>query len=60
MPLTSQFFLKNADIGKNRAEATLPQLSELNPYVPCHILHGALTAESLSQFQVSCFLLMFC
>ncbi|KAH0786912.1 ubiquitin-activating emzyme E1 [Histomonas meleagridis] len=31
--LGSQFYLKESDIGKNRAECSLPQLIELNPYV---------------------------
>ena len=28
-----QFFLRESDIGKNRAEASLPRLVELNEYV---------------------------
>lgn len=31
--LSSQFFLRESDIGKNRAEASLPRLVELNEYV---------------------------
>lgn len=50
--LSSQFFLRDDDVGKNRAEATAPRVAELNPYVPVKVLLGELTAESLSQFQV--------
>ena len=33
-----QFFLRESDIGKPRAEATLPRLAELNAYVPVRVL----------------------
>lgn len=33
-----QFFLRESDIGKQRAEATLPRLAELNAYVPVQLL----------------------
>lgn len=50
--LSSQFFLREEDIGKNRAEVTAPRLAELNNYVPvsCHV--GDLTEEFLKKFQV--------
>ncbi|KAJ3572643.1 hypothetical protein NP233_g2953 [Leucocoprinus birnbaumii] len=38
--LSSQFFLRHEDIGKLRAAATLPRLSELNAYVPVRDLGG--------------------
>ncbi|CAH1783923.1 unnamed protein product [Owenia fusiformis] len=50
--LSSQFFLREADIGKNRAEVTHPRLSELNSYVPVNAYTGALTDKYVSQFQV--------
>jgi len=36
-----QFFLRESDIGKPRAEATLPRLAELNAYVPVRLLPSA-------------------
>jgi len=36
----AQFFLRQEDIGKSRAEATLPRLAELNAYVPVRLLPG--------------------
>ncbi|PPQ99897.1 hypothetical protein CVT24_009578 [Panaeolus cyanescens] len=38
--MSSQFFLRSEDIGKSRAAATLPHLSELNTYVPVRDLGG--------------------
>ncbi|KDR20513.1 Ubiquitin-like modifier-activating enzyme 1 [Zootermopsis nevadensis] len=50
--LTSQFYLTESDIGKNRAEACLTQLSELNMYVPTKAYNGQLTDDFLKQFRV--------
>ncbi|KAK3930977.1 Ubiquitin-like modifier-activating enzyme 1 [Frankliniella fusca] len=50
--LTSQFYLSEADIGKNRAEACCQQLSELNTYVPTTPYTGALTEDFLKKFRV--------
>ena len=50
--LSSQFYLSEADIGKNRAEISLNNLAELNTYVPVQQLHGELTKESLKNFRV--------
>jgi ubiquitin-activating enzyme E1 len=47
-----QFFLREDDIGKPRAAVCLPRLQELNNYVPCHVLTGALTEDALAAFQV--------
>lgn len=50
--LSSQFFLREEDLGKRRDEATAPRLAELNQYVPISILEGDLLDESLlSKFQ---------
>lgn len=49
--LSSQFFLTEEDIGKNRAEVSIPKLSELNSYVPVHLHKGELTEDILSKFQ---------
>ncbi|KAL5487808.1 UBA1 [Sanghuangporus weigelae] len=43
--LSSQFFLREEDIGKSRAEATVPRLAELNAYVPVRNLGGKLGQE---------------
>ncbi|KAJ8301710.1 hypothetical protein KUTeg_020697, partial [Tegillarca granosa] len=52
MDLSSQFFLRESDIGKNRAEVTQPRLSELNNYVPVTAYKGDLTDDYLKSFQV--------
>ncbi|KAG7745711.1 hypothetical protein KL932_000741 [Ogataea haglerorum] len=49
--LSAQFFLTESDIGKSRAEASLPRLAELNAYVPISIVSN-LTGETVSSFQV--------
>uniref|UniRef100_A0A8C0QKI7 E1 ubiquitin-activating enzyme n=1 Tax=Chelonoidis abingdonii TaxID=106734 RepID=A0A8C0QKI7_CHEAB len=50
--LASQFYLREEDLGKNRAEVSQPRLAELNSYVPVSVHTGALTDDFLSQFQV--------
>uniref|UniRef100_W8CC53 Ubiquitin-like modifier-activating enzyme 1 n=2 Tax=Monodelphis domestica TaxID=13616 RepID=W8CC53_MONDO len=50
--LSSQFYLQEEDIGKNRAEASRPHLAELNTYVPVCAYTGPLTEDFLSNFQV--------
>ncbi|THV05471.1 ubiquitin activating enzyme [Dendrothele bispora CBS 962.96] len=54
--LSSQFFLREEDVGKSRAEATLPRLAELNAYVPVRNLGGApgqeISVDLISGFQV--------
>lgn len=50
--LSSQFFLRVEDIGKNRAEVTQPRLAELNSYVPVNSSTADLDETFLSQFQV--------
>jgi len=50
--LSSQFYLTEDDIGKNRAEASLQQLSELNTYVPTQAYTGPLTEDFLKKFKV--------
>lgn len=50
--LSAQFFLREGDIGKNRAEVTLPRLAELNNYVPCNCNTGDLNETFLKGFQV--------
>ncbi|EGD76506.1 hypothetical protein PTSG_07623 [Salpingoeca rosetta] len=50
--LSSQFFLREADVGKNRAAVTADRLGELNPYVPVKVLTGELTEEAIKPFSV--------
>ncbi|XP_076839659.1 ubiquitin-like modifier-activating enzyme 1 isoform X2 [Brachyhypopomus gauderio] len=50
--LSSQFYLREEDLGKNRAEVSQIRLAELNSYVPVTCYTGALTNEYLTQFQV--------
>ncbi|XP_041047447.1 ubiquitin-like modifier-activating enzyme 1 [Carcharodon carcharias] len=50
--LSSQFYLTEDDIGKNRAEASERHLAELNSYVPVSSYTGKLTEDFLYQFQV--------
>lgn len=50
--LSSQFFLREEDLGKNRAEVTLPRLAELNSYVPCNCLTEKLDTDTLKKYQV--------
>ncbi|KAI8819476.1 uncharacterized protein EV422DRAFT_534882 [Fimicolochytrium jonesii] len=50
--MSSQFFLYQEDLGKPRADVTSHRLAELNAYVPVSVLHGELTPEQLSHYQV--------
>lgn len=51
--LATQFYLTEADIGRNRAEVSRVQLAELNNYVPTHVHTAAeLTEEFLARFRV--------
>ncbi|XP_063100531.1 ubiquitin-like modifier-activating enzyme 1 isoform X1 [Cavia porcellus] len=50
--LSSQYYLQEDDIGKNRAEVSQPRLAELNSYVPVSTYRGPLEEDFLSGFQV--------
>jgi ubiquitin-activating enzyme E1 len=50
--LGSQFFLREADVGKPRDQTTLGRLKELNSYVPISVLEGDYLSR-LGEFQVS-------
>lgn len=50
--LSSQFYLTESDIGKNRAEACCHHLSELNTYVPTKACTGQLSDEFIKSFRV--------
>jgi ubiquitin-activating enzyme E1 len=47
--LSSQYYLRKADIGKNRAEQSLNHLIELNPYVAVHTTMEILTPELINK-----------
>lgn len=50
--LSAQFYLTEENIGANRADASLPRLAELNPYVPVAAYSGKLTEDFISKFRV--------
>ncbi|RXK40091.1 ubiquitin-activating enzyme E1 [Tremella mesenterica] len=52
--LGTQFFLREEDVGKPRAEVTAPRLAELNSYVPIKVLPGSgeINPEMVAPFQV--------
>ena len=50
--LSSQFYLSESDVGKNRAQVSLANLAELNTYVPVQVMTGELTKEALKNFRV--------
>lgn len=50
--LSSQFYLSENCIGKNRAEACRDQLAELNSYVPVKSYTGPLTVDIIKGFRV--------
>ncbi|ALC40477.1 Aos1, partial [Drosophila busckii] len=50
--LASQFYLTQADVGKNRAEASCAQLAELNSYVRTISHTAPLTEDFMRQFRV--------
>lgn len=50
--LSSQFYLTENDIGKNRAEASQKHLAELNNYVPTKVYTGSLTDDFIKKFRV--------
>ncbi|WWD17448.1 hypothetical protein CI109_101889 [Kwoniella shandongensis] len=52
--LGTQFFLREEDVGKPRAQVTAPRLAELNSYVPVKILEGSgeITPEMVAPYQV--------
>lgn len=48
--LSSQFFLREADVGRSRAEVSASRLSELNQYVPISVVDD-LSASTLALFK---------
>ncbi|XP_057312702.1 ubiquitin-like modifier-activating enzyme 1 isoform X2 [Hydractinia symbiolongicarpus] len=49
--ISSQFYVTEKDVGKNRAEVAISKLSELNSYVPVSIHKGELTEDCLLRYQ---------
>ena len=47
-----QFFFREEDVGKNRAEVTLGHLAELNSYVNMAVHNKPLNEEFVAKFQV--------
>lgn len=52
LDLSSQYYLTEESIGKNRAEACFNKLSELNSYVKVNVFTGELDEQFLKQFSV--------
>lgn len=50
--LASQFFLRESDVGKNRAECCYSRLAELNSYVPIATKTAPITEEFVKNFSV--------
>lgn len=50
--LSSQFYLEEGDIRKNRALACVQKLAELNDYVQTTSFEGPLTSDFIQKFQV--------
>ncbi|VVC39184.1 Ubiquitin-activating enzyme, catalytic cysteine domain,THIF-type NAD/FAD binding fold,Ubiquitin-activating [Cinara cedri] len=50
--LSSQFYLSEEDIGKNRALVSYSKLAELNSYVPVKAYIGVLSDSFIKQFKV--------
>ena len=51
--LSSQYYLREADIGKNRAAASFERLAELNDSVTCTLHTAPLTQEYVSKFDLT-------
>lgn len=50
--LSSQFFLREADVGKPRAVVTAPRVAELNAYTPVSV-HDSTRSAYISKFRNS-------
>ncbi|KAF2630349.1 hypothetical protein BU25DRAFT_256452 [Macroventuria anomochaeta] len=48
--LGAQFFISDADVGKNRAEAAAPQVQKLNPRVRVNVHTSPISAETEASF----------
>lgn len=52
LDLSAQFYLREGNIGLNRATCTLPRLSELNSYVPVSLSTEPIDLELVAKHQV--------
>lgn len=50
--LSSQFYLTENDVGKNRAEVCYEKLTQLNSYVQCRVYNGVLNEETIQKYRV--------
>ncbi|KAL1918648.1 uncharacterized protein VTP21DRAFT_2670 [Calcarisporiella thermophila] len=50
--LSTQFYLREEDVGKSRASVSAPHLAELNQYVPVSVWEGELTNDVLAKHKV--------
>ncbi|KAI9597739.1 ubiquitin-activating emzyme E1 [Syncephalis fuscata] len=50
LDLSTQYFLRQEDIGQPRDKVSAPRLAELNNYVPVSVLEGELTSEAIKPF----------
>lgn len=53
--LSAQFYLSEADVGKNRAQASFSKLQELNSYVSVNVVQGPLNESLLTNYSVVVF-----
>ena len=58
--LGTQFFLREADIGRKRAEVTCPRLAELNPYVTVKVLGSDLSSDLTPLDEFTCVIFVNC
>ncbi|KAL3985654.1 ubiquitin-activating enzyme E1 family protein [Acanthocheilonema viteae] len=53
LDLSAQYYLKESDIGRNRAEASFERLAELNDSVTCHLSVEPLSENFVKQFDLT-------
>ncbi|KAM3716758.1 Ubiquitin-like modifier-activating enzyme [Dirofilaria immitis] len=53
LDLSAQYYLKETDIGRNRAEASFERLAELNDSVTCHLSTEPLSENFVKQFDLT-------
>ncbi|EJW83165.1 ubiquitin-activating enzyme E1 [Wuchereria bancrofti] len=53
LDLSAQYYLKESDIGRNRAEASFEHLAELNDSVTCHLSMDPLNENFVKQFDLT-------
>lgn len=53
LDLSAQYYLRDEDLGRNRAEASFERLAELNDSVTCHRSHEPLTEDFVKRFELT-------